>query len=122
MIGWCFPEAPSLFAVQLGRHQPGHFGHLDVHEDQVGPRIREGLEPLIAVIDDLHVVRSLFKQARGQPLVDRVVLGKEDGGYVGRVPLVLQGIAGDESITQRYVSFWLLPCQSDHRDFGPVIK
>ena len=58
-----------------------HIRHLPVHQDQVESlkgRIFQNGQGLSAVVGHFHTVSLIFKQADGEGLVHRIVIGEED--------------------------------------------
>ena len=65
-------------ANHFGGGEPVHFGHLDIHQDDVERLARNGRNRLSAVADDLDDVPALLEHHAGDFLVYRIVLRNQD--------------------------------------------
>ena len=60
------------------RLEPVHVGHLDVHQDDVVLLPFQRLEHLDAVMDDIRPIAHLAEDARGDFLIDDIVLRQKE--------------------------------------------
>ena len=63
----------------FGDFEAGHFGQLDVHQDQIGPMLAREVERLDAVARPHGVVAVRFQQIVEELHVELVVLDDQDG-------------------------------------------
>ena len=81
MIGRWVPEDFSLARMIAGGFETIHVGHLHIHQDQIesaGAMLLDGCQRFSPVPGDDNRVAALLEQARGDQLVDLVVLGQEN--------------------------------------------
>ena len=101
MIGRWAPERFLVRADDRGGLETIHVGHLHVHQDEiesVGAWLIQRGQRFFSVRGDDHGVAALSEQARGDQLVDLVVLGQQNAQLS---PAFAQGVAGDRRDADR---------------------
>ena len=71
-------RAVFALAEDTGGGEAVHFGHLDIHENEVKGAILDGVESEFAIGDDFDGMALFFEHAKGEFLVHGVILGEED--------------------------------------------
>ena len=65
-------------AEELGRFDPAHDRHVHVHDDQVEVARGQGIERLLAVLDQHRTVTGALQDLGDDPAVDLVVVGDQE--------------------------------------------
>ncbi len=73
-----------------------HFGHLQVHQDQVEGLICKSFQCIAAIDHHRDAVSPFLKQPRCQPLIDRIVFRNKHAQHCRRLKRIPEGVASDQ--------------------------